>query len=155
MDIISTILELRKALNPFLEELNHVAFTYINMSDILNTLHNTDEQKNISKIISDTIKEVTSYINNSPLTETEKEDAQNELKAVLIKWQSKIENQDLEFEDKPDILNTLYKTPQRIPFSDISLEAEIRIVNDLLSIKYSIEYYLASLEDYNETLNIK
>jgi len=155
LDIISTILELRKALNPFLEELNHVASTYINMSDILNTLHNLDEQKNISKVISDTIKEVTSYIINSSLTEIEKEEAQNELRAVLIKWQSKIENQDLEFEDKPDILNTLYKTPQRIPFSDISLEAEIRIVNDLLSIKYSIEYYLASLEDYNETLNIK
>ena len=90
---MSTILKLRKTLNPFLEELNHVASTYINMSDILNTLHNLDEQKNISKVISDTIKEVTSYIINSSLTEIEKEEAQNELRAVLIKWQSKIENQ--------------------------------------------------------------
>lgn len=151
---MSTILKLRKTLNPFLEELNHVASTYINMSDILNTLHNLDEQKNISKVISDTIKEVTSYIINSSLTEIEKEEAQNELRAVLIKWQSKIENQDLHFEDKPDILNILYKIPQRIPFNDLDLETVLRIIKDLLSIKYSIEYYLTALEDYNETLKI-
>lgn len=154
LDIMSTILELRKELNPFLEELKTVAPTYITMSDIFNTLYNSDEQKNISKVISDTIREVTSYINNSPLTETEKQEAQNEIRQVLNKWQSKIENQDLDFEDKPDILNTLYKITPRIPFSDISLEAELKIVKDLLSIKYSIEYYLASLEDYNETLKL-
>lgn len=155
LDIMSAILELRKELNPFLEELKSVAPTYITMSDVLNTLYNPDEQKNISKIISDTIKEVTSYINNSSLTETEKEEAQNEIRQILNKWQSKIENQDLSFEDKPDILNTLYKIPTRISFSDIALEAELRIVKDLLSIKYSIEYYLTSLEDYNETLKIQ
>lgn len=154
-DIMSAILELRKELNPFLEELKTVAPTYIALSDIFNTLHNSDEQKNISKVISDTIREVTSYINNSPLTETEKEEAQNEIKQVLNKWKSKIENQDLSFEDKPDILNTLYKIPPRIPFSNIDLETELRIVKDLLSIKYSIEYYLTSQEDYNETLKIQ
>jgi len=144
-DIVSGILEFRKSLIPFLEEIKCVAPTYTNLATILNVLHNEPNQDNISLAISETINEIEDFIRNSSLSEEEKKVSFNELKKILNKWQNIIESGNLELEENPDFFNL----PAH-PFSNISLEIERRIMKDLFGLKTNIVFYLSSLENYNE-----
>lgn len=145
-DLKEGILELRKELMPFLEDLNKNAATFINYGNILNSLNH--EKQNRALSIKTLYEELMAYIEESNLDQMNKDLAITELNKVVEKWKDKIKRKDLSTKEVDDPFKL-----EKMPISDDNIMLQIKVLKDFYKVKATVDAYLLKKKAYDKVAN--
>lgn len=145
-DLKEGILELRRELMSFLEDLNKNAATFINYGNILNSLNH--EKQNRALSIKTLYEELMAYIEESNLDQMNKDLAITELNKVVEKWKDKIKRKDLSTKEVDDPFKL-----EKMPISDDNIMLQIKILKDFYKVKATVDAYLLKKKAYDKVAN--